>query len=84
MSRKWKFMMSVANVTTVILPEDCKNGSNLVLKSSISTLSKYVVRFTLNTLSDLHYGINLWRYETSKVGRDFLDTLYFERWRFLH
>ena len=30
----------------------------------------------LNMLSILHYEVKFWRYDASKMGRDFLDTLY--------
>ena len=37
--------------------------------------NNFMSQLFLNMLSILHYEINFWRFDASKMGRDFLDTL---------
>ena len=67
-SRKWTFMMHCGMlpifVIRVIMLKYFKWGLNLLTSPVF-----------FNMLSVLHYEINYWRYDASKMGRYFLDTL---------
>ena len=54
----------------------CVNNTNGLLMGLNLVQNNFTSLFVLNMLSILHNNLNSLRYEASKLGLDFLDTLY--------